>query len=307
MKKSLMEKESMDMDLNLLKVFCEIYNTKSLTKAGKILGMSQPTISRKLQGLRELFKDSLFVSKEHQLEPTAKALGIFPEVKQAVEGCYLLFSRSNEPAFKKVIIACSDDFEYFVGPAIVGSFSEKMPEVQVIFHQTNTLGAERKLLQREADFCLTGGGTHSNLVAREGFGFHADVCLYCKEEGRKESKLSLQEYLLRPHISVHYGGGEGVSDEIIRRKEKNRRLVAMTSHYSGLERYILGTKYVALVPLFFARILTQKFPELTYCEMPFKNVLDPVELSYRKDLLRNRFFKDCRQILVDTLSKIDWN
>ena len=92
-----------------------------------------------------------------------------------------------------------------------------------------------------------------------------------------------------------------------RRKEKNRRLVAMTSHYSGLERYILGTKYVALVPLFFARILTQKFPELTYCEMPFKNVLDPVELSYRKDLLRNRFFKDCRQILVDTLSKIDWN
>lgn len=127
MKKSLMEKESMDMDLNLLKVFCEIYNTKSLTKAGKILGMSQPTISRKLQGLRELFKDPLFVSKEHQLEPTAKALGIFPEVKQAVEGCYLLFSRSNEPAFKKVIIACSDDFEYFVGPAIVGSFSEKMP------------------------------------------------------------------------------------------------------------------------------------------------------------------------------------
>ena len=33
------------------------------------------------------------------------------------------------------------------------------------------------------------------------------VCT-AKEEGRKESKLSLQEYLLRPHISVHYGGGE---------------------------------------------------------------------------------------------------
>ena len=101
MKKSLMEKESMDMDLNLLKVFCEIYNTKSLTKAGKILGMSQPTISRKLQGLRELFKDPLFVSKEHQLEPTAKALGIFLRLnKRSKDATYSFPGQMNQPLKK---------------------------------------------------------------------------------------------------------------------------------------------------------------------------------------------------------------
>ncbi len=167
----------------------------------------------------------------------------------------------NQP-LKVMIIACSDDFEYFVGPAIVGSFSEKMPEVQVIFHQTNTLGAERKLLQREADFCLT-GVEHIVIWSQErGFGFHADVCLYCKEEGRKESKLSLQEYLLRPHISVRtMEAGREFLMKLFVEKEKNRRLVAMTSHYSGLERYILGTKYVALVPLFFRSYPhTKSFP-----------------------------------------------
>ncbi len=42
--------------------------------------------------------------------------------------------------------------------------------------------------------------------------------------------------------------------------------------------------------------------------MPFKNVLDPVELSLTgKDLLRIVFLKIAVRILVDTLSKIDWN
>lgn len=295
------------MDLNLLNVFCEIYNRKSLLEAGKALGLSQPTMSRKIKQLRELFQDPLFISNGHRLEATGKAVSVYPEIKQAVECCNGIFTRENEPAFRKVIIAASDDFEYFVGPQLVKAFEERLPEVQIIFRQTNTMSAEKMLLRREIDFSLTGGGTHSNGVAREGFGLHKDVCLYCKEGRKGSPELSLAEYLERPHISVHFGGGEGVADEILRRKGLKRHLVAMTSHYCGIENYILGTKRVVLVPLFFAKVLCQKFPELMYCEMPFKNVLDSVELAYRKDLLKNSFFRDCRKVLADTLERIDWN
>ena len=126
-------------------------------------------------------------------------------------------------------------------------------------------------------------------------------------KGRPKRPLSLEEYLEREHVAVHFGGAEGVSDEILRRGNRKRKLVAITTHYSGVERYILGTERIALVPLFFAKILVQTFPSLAYCRIPFNATQDQVELSYRKDLLKEPFYRDCRDVLSEILKTVDWN
>ena len=48
-------------DLNLFIAFDVIYTEKNLTKAGQVLGITQPAVSNALSRLRELFDDELFI------------------------------------------------------------------------------------------------------------------------------------------------------------------------------------------------------------------------------------------------------
>ena len=50
-----------DKDLNLFFVFDVIYTEKNLTKAGEVLGITQPAVSNALSRLRDEFSDELFI------------------------------------------------------------------------------------------------------------------------------------------------------------------------------------------------------------------------------------------------------
>jgi DNA-binding transcriptional LysR family regulator len=72
-------------DLNLLIVFHAIYSEKSLTRAGRRLGLSQPATSHSLSRLRRAFNDPLFIRKGRQMEPTPRARQINPSVRSIIE------------------------------------------------------------------------------------------------------------------------------------------------------------------------------------------------------------------------------
>jgi DNA-binding transcriptional LysR family regulator len=72
-------------DLNLLLVFHAIYSEKSLTRAGRRLGLSQPAISHALNRLRQAFNNPLFTRKGNRMEPTPLAQQINPSVKSIID------------------------------------------------------------------------------------------------------------------------------------------------------------------------------------------------------------------------------
>ena len=56
-------------DLNLFIAFDVIYTEKNLTKAGQVLGITQPAVSNALSRLRELFDDELFIRSSKGMIP----------------------------------------------------------------------------------------------------------------------------------------------------------------------------------------------------------------------------------------------
>ena len=82
------------MDLNLLQVFIELYNFRSLSKAARKLDLSQPSVSRKLQILREHFSDPLFITDGHKLVPTVKAEKLYPDVAKAFNSFQSVLNQS---------------------------------------------------------------------------------------------------------------------------------------------------------------------------------------------------------------------
>ncbi|HCR08563.1 MAG TPA: hypothetical protein DIU26_01680, partial [Sutterellaceae bacterium] len=88
----------------------------------------------------------------HKLVPTVKAEKLYPDVAKAFNSFQSVLNQSVVRGPKKLTIACSDDFEFFVGPRIVEGFRKVLPGVLVIFRQTNTMLAEKTLQERKADF-----------------------------------------------------------------------------------------------------------------------------------------------------------
>lgn len=73
------------LDLNLLLVFEALYDTRSVSRAGVRLGLSQSATSHALGRLRETCRDELFLRTPTGMTPTPVANRIFPEIHKALD------------------------------------------------------------------------------------------------------------------------------------------------------------------------------------------------------------------------------
>ncbi len=73
------------LDLNLLSIFDAIMAERSLTKAGLRLGMTQSAVSHALARLREVTGDALFERTGRGVRPTARALEMASDVREALD------------------------------------------------------------------------------------------------------------------------------------------------------------------------------------------------------------------------------
>jgi DNA-binding transcriptional LysR family regulator len=87
------------MDLNLLVAFEALWVERSVTAAGRRLGLSQPATSGALARLREMLGDRLFIRGKRGLEPTDRCLELAgPLTKTLVDLRNVLAGSSFDPA-----------------------------------------------------------------------------------------------------------------------------------------------------------------------------------------------------------------
>lgn len=72
------------MDLNLLLAFEALWAERSVTRAGRRLGLSQPAMSGTLARLREMLGDPLFLRTRAALQPTARCAELAAPVSKAL-------------------------------------------------------------------------------------------------------------------------------------------------------------------------------------------------------------------------------
>lgn len=86
-----------ELDLHQLQVFDVLLTEHSLTKAARVLTVSQPALSKTLARLRLYFGDPLFVRVALRMEPTPKALELAEPVRAILKGIRSL--RSEHASF----------------------------------------------------------------------------------------------------------------------------------------------------------------------------------------------------------------
>lgn len=138
------------LDLNLLVVLETLLAERSVTRAGKILGLSQPATSAALARLRRFFADPLLVRRGRRLEPTAFALTLREPVQDILRRIELTIDRRTDfdpkSSTREFTLAASDYAVLVLAPALHAVLSKDAPNVRLRFVPLELVG-------RDAESC----------------------------------------------------------------------------------------------------------------------------------------------------------
>ena len=145
-------------DLNLIRVFLAVWDTRNLSVAGQRLSLTQPAVSHALRRLREAFHDPLFVRVPGGMIPTEMATRLYRPLSQAVRTIQHAVQDSGrfDPASAQRVfrIAMSDVSEFFFLPALMGWLAEAAPAVHVKVVQLNPATVLQAMRTGEVDVTL---------------------------------------------------------------------------------------------------------------------------------------------------------
>jgi DNA-binding transcriptional LysR family regulator len=118
------------LDLNLLIAFEALWEERSVTRAGRRLGLSQPAMSGALARLRAMMSDALFVRGRAELIPTERASALAaPLAKALLDIRNALAGTAFDPATTEqpLTIGAVDAAIAVVIPRVAGRFAELAP------------------------------------------------------------------------------------------------------------------------------------------------------------------------------------
>jgi len=225
------------LDLNLLVVFDVLLAERSVTRAAKRLGVSQPAVSNALARLRIALGDRLLVRTAEGMVPTSRALALQRQFSDALDriASALGDGGSFEPrTAKRTFVLAATDYVQFVllGP-IVRAIRRDAPNVvlrvlaPVKHFPWNELGGG------SIDLVIGGARTRDvpkGLHRRWIFRDHV-VCILRKDHPADAEPLTLERYLALDHVEALPVGTVGLADEVLAGLGRERKLVLTVPNF----------------------------------------------------------------------------
>lgn len=263
-----------ELDLNLIPYLVALDETRNVSRAGDLLGVSQPRVSAALGRLREHFGDPLFVRTSRGMEPTPRALALVPAARDALAQIRrgLVAPHDFDPATdtSTFSIALSDVGEIVFLPRLLQELARRAPGANLRSVSLPHAEIERGLEAGSVDLAIgyfpdLGG---SNFFQQRLF-THRFICLMRRGHPLAGKPLTLEQFLACGHAVVR---AEGRSQEILEqhlaKARLQRRAVLETPHFMSLP-FILGrTDLIATVPHAIGYAYAAEHASITLVEPP---------------------------------------
>ena len=240
-------------DLQDLKILAELHKSGKLTAVANTLGLSQPSISIRLAGLRQHFKDQLFVRTSNGMQPTPRAEALIPSIKQALA----LFNGSlggdvpfNPATAERTFrISIGSVGQITVLPKVLNRVRALAPSVRI---DVGNLGTDtsRLLEMGEADLAIQGHsvemgpGIYQQTLFDEYF-----VCMVRSTHPRIKKRISRRQFVDEAHVSPVVPGSSSIMIAKALEDQSIKRRIALTvPSFLGLAQIVSETDLIALVP-----------------------------------------------------------
>jgi DNA-binding transcriptional LysR family regulator len=272
------------LDLNLLRVFDQVMAERNLTRAARNLSMTQPAVSNALARLRESVGDQLVTRSGYGVEPTPRALALWPAVADALRQLESSFAPGDftaSEARQTFNLAMADATAASLMPGLVKVIELDAPGVSMRVLPLVTRDPRRLLDQGEVDLAVGFfPAVLADLTAQEqsaGMAAFAHQRLYAGEyvcvmrTGHPLSRgaLTLDRYCSARHLLVSFSGRPfGIVDEALASRGRERRIVLTVNQFFTAGRVVSASDLLTVLPRHFVKV-TGMASDLTLRELPF--------------------------------------
>jgi DNA-binding transcriptional LysR family regulator len=246
------------LDLNLVRVFVAIHETRSVTQAAERLDVTQPTISYGLAKLRKVYADRLFTrgtggpGGNNGLVPTTLADQLFPRYRDAltsVEGTLELHTAFDpKRSTRRFRLAMSDIGVLYFVPPLLRKFQESAPRIEIdIVQMSDTLGEDLsagRLDMAIGNIPALASPMRSALLFREHY-----VCLMSANHPSIGERMSLQAFSSARHVMVSSPrSGHFLIEEALAERGIHRNIVARVPQFTVLPQLLSQSDLLVLLP-----------------------------------------------------------
>jgi DNA-binding transcriptional LysR family regulator len=288
-------------DLNLLPIAFALYDELSVSRAARVLGMSQPAVSMALRRMRETFDDPLFIRVPTGITPTPRAHAIIqaarPLVARLNQGLLKGQSFDPETSTQTFTLAMSDVGEMAFLPRVITTLRSRAPNCAI-----RAVSVAPSLLAHEletGDVDLAVG--YFPALATKNFrqrrlSTHRFACLMRAEHPLWSERLSVADFLAAEHLVVREDGrSQEVLERFLRRRRIRRNVAVYTAHFLGMPFVLAKSDLVATVPYAVAREFAAMSSRLAVALPPFEITGFDLKLHWHRRFdneKRNRWLRE---------------
>lgn len=273
------------LDLNLLIVLNCLLEQRSVTKAARVLGLSQPAVSHALSRLRDHLNDPLFVSAGTRFEPTARALDVGRTVApflSAVEASIREGGRFDPAETTAVFrVGMSEDLQASLLPRLARLVQRQAPHARLVVISTDYRRARETMANNEITSAigyLDGLAAHTKVQKLGRVGYSV-----ISTQKRRAKKLRMNDYCEAQHALVTSAGDlTGYIDDTLSKLGRSRTIRLSLSSFTALPFALKGTDLMATIPDHLAQELV-RVAGLHTSELPFETPRYDISLAWRAE------------------------
>jgi DNA-binding transcriptional LysR family regulator len=280
------------LDLNLLRVFDQVMAELNLTRAARNLSMTQPAVSNALTRLRDALGDRLVVRSGYGVEPTPRALALWPAVSDALRQLESSLAPRDfvaAQATNSFTLAMADATAAEVVPGVVETLERDAPGLSIRMVPLTTRDPRRLLDEGTVDLALgffpavladltaqaQGGGLPGFQYERLYDGQY--VCVMRKGHVLAKEPLTLDRFCDARHMLVSFSGRPfGFIDEALASRGRQRRVVLTVNQFFTAGLVVENSDLLTVLPRHFISS-TGRSAQLVQRELPFE--VPPVHID----------------------------
>lgn len=260
-------------DLSLLASLDVLLAERSVTRAARRLGLSQPALSAQLARLRDRFGDPLLVPAGRGMVLTARAQALRGPLHAALGEIDRLVARDlpfdPSTADRTFRIVASDAIHSATTLPLAARLQASAPRCRIaaLGYRTDTL---EEMARGAIDLFLGAGNSLPESLKARTLYNEEFLCVVRADHPAARSPLTLDRFCALDHVLVSPGGDgefDGTVDAALRDRGRARRVAVSLSSFLLVPHLIVASDLIATVP---SRLARQWAPELAVLPPPLK-------------------------------------
>lgn len=245
--------------LDELKVFSTVAQTKSFSKAARLLHLSQPAISSKIQAMEDDFGQKLFTRTTQGVILTEAGKTVlayssrFLDLQQSMNDDLNRLLNVNP----QLIIGSSCTSGNYALPCCISSFKEKFPQANIKLDIANSAETIAKLNKGEVDLAIIDGNVETNHAIQ--FLDSIDLVFVAAAIDKfKKTKLTFRELKTKPFIIREKGAAVRIVMETLAARNgctlSDFNIVTEMNSLHSIKAAVLSGIGITLLPLVAAQM-----------------------------------------------------